>query len=288
MAIAKDHETTHEECETAPSPTDLYLFFQTVIGVLPLDPGAPPPADLEERVTSYMTKAAKEAKLRTSWLVPDDAYDAALGRSCRGMLQDARFFDGARALAAKIAPHAASNGLTQVLLKMCSPGVPDVYQGCETWNLSLVDPDNRRPVDWGRLAVLAADDAPASELMRRYWDGAIKARVTKNLLRARRDDPELFLDGAYEPIDAGEHVIAFARRLHGRALVAVAARLPYGLVGGQSRFAVGDAWGDAAIAVEPGDYVDRITGERIAVGSRLLLRDAFRIAPVAALARARG
>jgi (1->4)-alpha-D-glucan 1-alpha-D-glucosylmutase len=279
---AREHETK-EEGETAPGASDAYLFFQTVVGALPLDPRADPPDDFADRVCAYMAKAAKEAKTRTSWIVPNDAYDAALARFCREMLQDARFLDEARALAARIAPHGASNGLTQAVLKLCSPGVADVYQGSEAWNLSLVDPDNRRRVDFDRLGRLLADDAPADELLRRFWDGAIKVRVTRALLAARRADPELFVEGAYEPIDGGEHVVAFARRAGERVLVAIAARLPYGLVGGEAAFPVDAWWGDASIAVAPGVYEDLLTGARLEVGPRLPLRDALRTLPVAAL-----
>jgi (1->4)-alpha-D-glucan 1-alpha-D-glucosylmutase len=150
--------------------------------------------------------------------------------------------------------------------------VPDVYQGCETWSLSLVDPDNRQPVDFaGRrqaLADLRARGEPTPELARdlvaSFADGRIKLHVSRIGLRLRREIPALFLDAAYEPLEGTEHVVAFQRSLHDRRLVCVVPRLTARLTRGERPWALAEAWGDARLKLPvPGRYRNVFTGERL-------------------------
>ncbi|MEX2230150.1 MAG: malto-oligosyltrehalose synthase [Dehalococcoidia bacterium] len=225
----------------APSRTDEYAFYQSLLGTWPPD-AERPPLEHGERLRAYARKAAREAGERTDWLDPDADYEAALDRFIAGALSDDAFIAAARPLAARVARLGALNGLAQLVLKIAAPGVPDTYQGAEVWGLSLVDPDNRRPVDFGarRAALAALGDGPLppgalGDLLAAWPDGRVKLFVLSRALRARRRDPALFVDGEYEPMRAigerAEHVIAYARTLDRRVAIAVVPRLPAALTG---------------------------------------------------------
>jgi (1->4)-alpha-D-glucan 1-alpha-D-glucosylmutase len=231
----------------APSRADEYLLYQTLLGTLPfggLDAAAVPA--YEQRVLQYMQKAAREAKLRTRWTQPDAQYEAALEALVQGILSD-RSAGGCLAdiqrLADRLSWFGAWNGLTLTLLKYTSPGVPDLYQGSELVDLSLVDPDNRRPVDYElrmkRLDELRAmadePDLPARlrSLAEAPHDGSAKLWFMWRLLSMRREHEELFREGSYEGLKVegplARHVVAFVRRHEGRMLVVVAGRLFAGI-----------------------------------------------------------
>ncbi|MEO8714280.1 MAG: malto-oligosyltrehalose synthase, partial [Acetobacteraceae bacterium] len=178
-------------------------------------------------------KALHEAKLRTSWLAPDAAYEEAARSFLDAVMDDDGFAAEAAGFAARIGPAGAINGLAQVVLKLTVPGVPDLYQGTEFWDQSLVDPDNRRPVDFAaRMTALEAAEAPAA-LAQTWRDGRVKQAAIARVLTLRRQAPELFARGDYTPIAAAgpcaKRVIAFARRDGDAALLVVVARLPFGL-----------------------------------------------------------
>ncbi|UVH54959.1 malto-oligosyltrehalose synthase [Variovorax paradoxus] len=229
----------------APSRADEYLLYQTLLGTLPpggLDAGTVP--GYSDRIWQYMQKAAREAKLRTRWSQPDADYEAALERFVRELLADpekgACLADIQR-LADTLSWFGAWNSLTLTLLKYGSPGVPDLYQGSELIELSLVDPDNRRPVDYAlrqrRLAALRAmvgqeGDGLAARvrsMVEAPHDGRAKLWFIWRLLSLRREQPLLFSEGSYEPLAVegplSKHVVAFARRHEGQVLVVVAGRL---------------------------------------------------------------
>lgn len=207
-----------------------YLLYQTLIGAWPSEDVTP---DFISRIQAFMIKAAREGKEQTSWLNPSEAYENAL-RVFVEMLLDERqselFLREFSAFAQRTALIGALNSLTQVTLKATMPGVPDFYQGSEFWDLSLVDPDNRRPVDF--LARRAALDENRvldwSVLVADWPSGKIKLALTQHLLTMRSGNPELFADGEYVALDVtgpdAEHVIAFARRLHDRSVVTLALR----------------------------------------------------------------
>ncbi|WP_119679255.1 malto-oligosyltrehalose synthase [Indioceanicola profundi] len=223
------------ERRPAPGRNDEYLLYQTLVGAWPLDLG-PQDADglaaLAERLQAYMLKAVRESKFRSNWAQPDTDYEEALQRFIHGILDPERsqhFLQDLTGFIARIAPVGAVNGLSQTLLAATVPGVPDLYQGTEFWDLSLVDPDNRRPPDWVRLN-RALDDASSPETLLENWrDGRIKQHVWATALAHRRDDPALYADGDYVPVEASgaqaERVVAFLRRAEGRVALVVAPRL---------------------------------------------------------------
>ncbi|HEX6245529.1 MAG TPA: malto-oligosyltrehalose synthase, partial [Polyangiales bacterium] len=228
-----------------------------------------------------MRKATREAKLHTSWMRIDEAYEQAVTSFVQRAVDNPEFRRELGALVDECAPYAAANGLAQVLLKLCSPGVADTYQGAELWNTSLVDPDNRRDVDFGQrarwLSLLRertqeqpivggaqrmGDVALASELLERHADGLVKLYVTHLTLLLRRNLRTLFQRGEYEPLVAGEHVVAFARSFERSRVVVCAPRFSYKLTGGRAPFACGDVWRNTSLALPgQGRYRNVFTGE---------------------------
>ena len=185
-------------------------------------------------MAGWWRKALREAKLNSSWAAPDEDYEGA----CEAFLAAA--LDGGRSAAFladltgfvdEIAPAGALNGLVQALLRCASPGMPDLYQGCEGWDLSLVDPDNRRPVDYRARQAWLAEETPFEALLGSWRDGRVKQRLIATVLDLRRRWPELFAEGDYAPLalegEAAGRVIAFLRR-NGAATVLVAAPLCLG------------------------------------------------------------
>jgi (1->4)-alpha-D-glucan 1-alpha-D-glucosylmutase len=291
----------------APSRQEEHLLYQTLLGTFPPGPfDAPALAAYRERIERYMLKAVREAKRHSSWINPDAEYEAAVSAFVAGLLRDGEgnlFLDDLRAQAAPIAWFGALNSLSMTLLKLASPGVPDLYQGTELADLSLVDPDNRRPVDYAlrertldELASPAADADPATHVRAlggRLPDGRAKLWLAWRALTARRRDPELFERGDYTPLAASGakagHVVAFARRHAGRVAIAVAGRLFLQLVGERGRLPIGaEIWQDTAIDLGPlgerARYLNALTGETVdAAGPKLALGAAFASFPAALL-----
>ena len=247
----------------APSSNDEYLLYQTLIGTWPCE--RPSGRALEEyrgRIAGYMRKAAREAKLHTGWVTPDADYEAALERFVERLLADSarnRFLDVLDNEARVVARFGASNSLAQVLIKCTAPGVPDFYQGCETWNLRLVDPDNRQPVDFAAnerlLESVARGSGDVEYLFTEGDAGGIKLFVAQRALQVRADHPELFAAGNYVQLQAQgvleEHVIAFSRTHAGMAAVVLATRWPLLLAGSSDGIFVGKAWRETEVALPP-------------------------------------
>ncbi len=246
---------------TGPDARDEYMLYQMLVGAWPFELT---PTDVDglaalcERIAAWQEKAVREAKRRSGWVEPNLAYE----QGCKQFLQKlldprlaAAFLRDLSDFVASIAAAGALNGLTQTLLRLSTPGVPDLYQGCEWWDLSLVDPDNRRPVDFAaRSAALRAE--PADDEILRYWqDGRIKQQVISRLLTYRARVPELFAEGLYVPLrvsgSMAPHLIAFARVLKsGPTLLVLAPRLPAGLLRGKGELVLtADIWGDTSIAL---------------------------------------
>jgi (1->4)-alpha-D-glucan 1-alpha-D-glucosylmutase len=211
----------------SPSVGHEYMLYQTLVGAWL--PGAIDD-EFVQRIEGYAIKAAREGKLETSWLNPDEAYENGLREFVRAVLDRNRagaFLESYEDFARRTALLGALNSLTQLVLKATMPGVPDFYQGTETWDLSLVDPDNRRPVDFtARRTALDACAAPDWAGLAAHWpDGRIKLALTHRLLTLRNERPALFAEGAYEPVEVTgpdrEHILAF-RRTRGRDRVVVA------------------------------------------------------------------
>ncbi len=208
---------SHRREGPMPSPGDEAMLYQMIVGAWPFegDLGA-----YAERLAGWQLKALREAKLATDWTAPNLEYEDAARSFLYTIMSDAAFVEEARAFADRIGPAGAVNGLTQTLLKLTVPGVPDFYQGAEFWDLSLVDPDNRRSVDFpSRVAALDADQSPV-ELAASWRDGRVKQAVIHRALAFRREQPELFARGSYLPLAVSgplsQHIVAFARS-HGRA-----------------------------------------------------------------------
>lgn len=236
---------------TWPSQNDIWLLFQTLVGMWPAHPPTEAEReDLRQRVQAYMRKAIREAKLNTSWVCPASEYEDAVERYVDGVLRSgpSPFADELQKFTARIAPFGFRNSLAQLALKFTAPGVPDLYQGCEHWNFSLVDPDNRRPVDYGALAqslesveALYRQGWPLADhwrtLERNAADGRIKQLATWRLLRLRRERHVLFRNAGYLPLSvegpAAEHAVAFARVHEREAVLVVVARLAYTLCDGE-------------------------------------------------------
>ena len=244
-----------------PDPGFGSLLWQAVLGAWPTDPHP----DLRARLHGYAEKAMREAGDRTAWTRPDASYEAAVHAAVDAAFDDDRVGAVLTALLRQIREPGDSNALAAKLLSITIPGVPDVYQGSELWETSLVDPDNRRPVDFDhRAAVLAgtADDPAAAKL-----------RVVQAALTLRRDRPELFT--AYTPVPAtgtaAEHVLAFDRG----GAITVVTRLPVGL-------AARGGWGDTALVLPEGDWRDVISDRPVSAA----LDEVLAGSPVALLVRA--
>lgn len=271
------HHRTLVDGEPAPDRNDEYRFYQALLGIWPPEPDVPAgsaPAGLVDRLQAYMIKAVKEAKLHTSWLTPNEPYEQAVTRFVAGALGDAKFLRAFQPFQARVAAAGMVNSLAQLTLKVGSPGAPDFYQGTELWDLTLVDPDNRRPVDFGlRRDMLAGVEAllalepdargPAIALRASRWqDGGIKLAVTLAGLRLRRDWPEVFLSGDYVPLDIESTVdaslIAFARVLDDRAAVFVAPRFCASMTDADHPLPIGgEKWKTSRVLLPP-ELADRV------------------------------
>ncbi|MDN4999732.1 malto-oligosyltrehalose synthase [Bradyrhizobium sp. GCM10027634] len=265
----------------APSATFEYMLYQTLLGALPL---AGPDAGFVERIQAYALKAAREGKEETSWLNPHQAYENGVTSFIAKILDPAlsgEFLQALQTLARRVALLGALNSLSQLTLKATLPGVSDFYQGTEYWDLSLVDPDNRRAVDFAaRKAALASLDTPHwSELIKSWPDGQLKLAWTRHLLKLRNRLADVFAQGDYQPLEVrgahADHVIAFARR-HGRAAAIV-------VVG--CRFAPFTQAGREWPALEGFDATVDITGYSAPdlVNGELPVAQAFRDFPAAVL-----
>ncbi|HDZ56083.1 MAG TPA: malto-oligosyltrehalose synthase [Pseudomonas xinjiangensis] len=242
----------------APSPADELIIYQTLLGSWPpeVDPdNAEQMTIYLERLTGWQEKALREAKLKSSWSAPNGPYETACREFLGSLLtaNDARELRHAlAAAAASLAPAGALNSLTQTLLRMTVPGVPDLYQGAEFWDFNLVDPDNRRPVDFAPRIRSLNDMPEKSELVEHWRDGRIKQWLIRCVLSVRSIQPQLFSLGAYIPLEVeGEHagrVIAFARRYEGDYMIIIAPLHVAGLLAGQPTPHVRpDQWGDTRV-----------------------------------------
>ena len=255
--------------EELPDRNIEYLFYQTLVGAWPI--GA-------DRMLPYMEKAAREAKTHTFWTEQNERYEAALRRFVEDALRDSEFHHMLEEFVAPLVPLGRVNSLAQTLLKLTCPGVPDTYQGTELWDLSLVDPDNRRPVDYLRRQQLLEEvkGASAEVVMSRTDEGLPKLFVTHVALHIRRDNSEWFgPHGAYKPLFAegskNNHVVAFTRA---ERCLTVVPRFPLQLNG---------EWGDTTLTVPSGEWRNLFTGE-VTTGSPKLA-DLMKRFPVALLVK---
>jgi (1->4)-alpha-D-glucan 1-alpha-D-glucosylmutase len=243
------------------------LLWQAVVGAWPIE---------RPRLHAFAEKAAREAGVSTTWIDSDNVFEQRLHALVDAVYDDAELHAGIIGMADRLVPFGRSNSLSAKLIQLTGPGVPDVYQGTEMWDLSLVDPDNRRPVDYSRRTeLLARIDSGVQPGLATDDEGAVKLLVTSRALRLRRDRPELFT--GYTPIagvgPAADHLFAFDR---GGALT-LATRLPAGLAGG-------GGWRDTTVELPAGSWVDELTGQRF-TGGPLPVAAVLHRYPVALLVR---
>ncbi len=288
--------------QPAPHPNDEYLLYQALVGAWPSDAAKPEVlGELRSRVSAYMLKAVREAKARTSWTSPNPAYEDATARFVENVLTrtpDNTFLPDFAEFQRTTAFFGKLNSLAQTLLKMTAPGVPDFYQGTELWDFNLVDPDNRRVVDYelrkrlledarDRWNAAALDRAEfLSRLLRESDNGQVKLWLIWRALGFRLGHRELFDRGGYTPIRVfgarDKHVVAFARTFAERAVVAIAPRLVFELAGGIEQWPLGEAvWADTTVDLSglpcAGECRDVLTGE---VQGRELGSDQLKLAKV--------
>ncbi|HMC09109.1 MAG TPA: malto-oligosyltrehalose synthase [Actinomycetota bacterium] len=282
MKINERHRTRREGAEW-PDRNVEYLFYQTLVGAYPLE---------EDRALSYLQKASKEAKEHTSWTDPNPVYDEALAAFVKGVMGDEQFQRELRSFVEPLWVAGWVNGLAQTLLLLTSPGVPDVYQGTELWDLSLVDPDNRRLVDFGlrRELLERVRRARPEDLWSQVASGAPKLAVIQAALRVRRRLPGPFRAGSeYLPLSAtgpaAGRVVAFSR---GGAVITVVPRLVLGLMGdgagGRWELSPEAAW-QTVIELPAGRWKDEISGREHS--GPVALGDLLDVLPVALLVRSR-
>ena len=261
--------------EGMPDANDEYLLYQTLLGTYPFEENEL--ADFPDRIKDYILKAVREAKVYTAWLRPDEAYEQAFLSFIDRILEDTDFLQQFKPFQQKIAEYGIYNSLSQVLIKNTAPGVPDLYQGAELWELSLVDPDNRRPVDYQKRREFLEDIKTRSsqdilqlikELITTKENGKIKLFLTHQLLNARKKYSELFLNGDYQEIEViGEHqdsIIAFSRNYRDKTVVAIAPRFLTKIIKpGQLPLGM-EVWSDTSLKLANNNWHNLIDGQTIA------------------------
>ena len=287
-----------------PSRNDEYLLYQTLVGVWPLgNPDDAGWAAFSDRIVSYMMKAAREAKAHSSWINPNTVYEEGVTYFVRSLVApgtDNRFLVDFLPFQRRIARLGMFNSLSQVLIKLTAPGVPDIYQGNELWDFSLVDPDNRRPVDYEQRRAMLAElqsifavdsretASRAHGLLQSMEDGRIKLYLNWKTLSLRQQEEALFCDGEYLPLKAegnrAEHLCAYARRGEGNAAIVIAPRWFAALSEGEQNLPLGAGiWADTRIVVplaEAGSqWVNVFTDEVLALREQdgLLFLDAAEV-----------
>ena len=284
----------------APDANEEYLLYQTLLGTWPVDAAGAAESSASpeyiERIQAYMDKALNEAKVNTSWIQPNAQWLGTVREFVAKILHPSeknRFLPMLHPMVQEIARLGAVNSLTQTLLKFTSPGVPDIYQGNEIWDFSLVDPDNRRPVDYklrhNMLEALA--NADPGQLMQQWPDGRIKMFLTQRLLQFRREHADLFRNGDYRPLEVSgafaDCAIGFTREFGDRQMVVITPRL----VSRVGFPPLAEKWQDTAVELSETfaakGWRDIFTGGELRCENRRLpLSDAFRILPFGVLTNA--
>jgi (1->4)-alpha-D-glucan 1-alpha-D-glucosylmutase len=275
--------------DAGPSPADELMLYQMLVAAWPLDLQADDPHGLARfaaRIAAWQQKALREAKLVSEWAAPNESYEAACDEFLRGTLDPTRpVLADIIAFAERLGAPGAINGLAQTLLRLTAPGVPDLYQGTEFWDQSLVDPDNRCPVDFAARDSALADHRAPESLLETWRDGRVKQSIIACTLALRRESPELFVQGDYVKLEAdGEraaNILAFTRR-HGEEKIVVAiTRLSENLVT-NTPLVSKSSWGDTMIPLPGGNWTDVFTGVTH-TGGRLEMHDLLSQLPIALL-----
>jgi (1->4)-alpha-D-glucan 1-alpha-D-glucosylmutase len=294
------------ESGSAPTRNDEYLLYQTLVGVWsPEEPGE----TLLARLQAYLIKAAREAKRATSWMNPNADYEEAISTFAARLFENPdqnAFLRDFAAFAATTTYFGHLNSLAQTVLKLTSPGVPDTYQGTEVVSLALVDPDNRRPVDYEKSARMlqeiidsCQEGSGASMLASEFTNphsGRAKLFVTWRLLQLRRQFAEVFARGDYEPLQVSgackDHVLAFSRTAGETTIVVMLAKWLAQLMNGELALPAGAVWADTLVGLSResvSQWHECLTGEVIAAEpGGLRVSAAFKSLPVAVVVNQRG
>ena len=272
----------------APDAIDEFAFYQTLASAWPIDGHRD--EDFAQRIAQWWTKALRESKRHTSWIAPNVAYEESCLSFLEATLANAEFTADVSAYVDSIAAAAALASLAQTFLRLTTPGVPDLYQGAEFWDFSLVDPDNRRAVDFvARVRSLDKRQSPADALQD-WRDGGVKQSLIARTLHHRAEWPALYASGDYVPLAIigarAAHVVAFERRLEGARLLCVVSRWAQSLLGEPLREPSIDsaAWEDTAVTLDAGNFVDVLNGGEVtATGGVLPVTDVLARFPVALL-----
>ncbi|HVE21032.1 MAG TPA: malto-oligosyltrehalose synthase [Acidocella sp.] len=275
--------------EVGPSPADELMLYQTLVAAWPLGLVAQDQAGLDSftrRVAGWLEKSVREAKLVSEWAAPNEEYETAARNFLSATLDPSRPVLGEIiAFAERLGPAGALNGLAQTLLRLTAPGVPDLYQGTEFWDQSLVDPDNRRPVDFAvRQQALRQGLRPAA-LLESWASGAVKQAVIARTLALRQEWPALFAKGNYIKLEAegamAPHILAFSRSENKKQIVVAVTRLAARFLGDAPLLPAAD-WGDTALTLPGALWVD-VFGERHVTGARIEAKTLFADFPIALL-----
>lgn len=283
-----------------PDGNDEYFLYQTLIGAWPFSDAEYP--EFTARITRYIVKAVREAKVHTAWLKPDTEYETAYISFVEKILDRSganTFLEELIPFCRRISHYGILNSLSQTLLKITSPGVPDFYQGSELWDLSLVDPDNRRPVDFEKRRAMLADireqnDADigrlVQDLLSTREDGKVKLFLIYRVLKARTENREIFCSGAYHPLESAgrfrDHVIAFAWRYQRQWALVIVPRFLSHLIH-EGAFPLGrHVWQDTGVIMPdgaPAEWRNVITNEVLSASKILSVGDILLSFPVAFL-----
>ncbi len=271
-----------------PDRNEEYLLYQTLLGVWPLYPAGVGEEFFKKRIRDYMLKAGREAKVNTSWISPNGPYEDALLKFIDALLSHEPFLNDFELLAKKVAYFGMLNSLSQTLLKITCPGTPDFFQGTEIWDFSLVDPDNRRPVNFdirkemlrtmrNRMKMNQTElTGLAKELIQNWRDGRIKLYVTFRSLNYRKANHQLFMEGSYVPLMGEgilkENVVAYARQGEGKTILVIVPRFLTRLLPSIEALPLGEVWEDSWMAI-PGEvsgneFHNIFTGEMVPVVER--------------------
>ncbi len=283
-----------------PDANDEYFLYQTLIGAFPFDEGEY--SEFVERIKTYVVKAVREAKVHTAWLKPDEEYEDKFRYFVEQILkpsEENQFLQKLKLFQEKIAYYGVFNSLSQTLLKMTAPGVPDFYQGSELWDFSLVDPDNRHPVDFEKRAYFLNEIQQQGQtdivglieqLMTNYQDGRLKLFLINQVLSARKENSAVFQQGAYIPLEVTgqyrENLIAFARHHGNTTAIAIAPRFLTRLVD-EDTYPLGqEVWEDTSIIIPQklqAPWQEIISDRQISLGDILSIGEVLQHFPVALL-----
>jgi isoamylase len=289
-ALAQKHKSGAADAE-APTRRDEYMYYQALVGAWPFGwDGQAERASFVARMQAFMLDATRDAQDHTSWVSPDTGYDDAVARFVAGTLDDDAFRAPVAEFCHGLGSYGATNAIAKVLLRLCSPGVPDTYQGAELWSQELADPDNRVEVDYARRRALLAEISSSTDraalierLLDRWTDGALKLFVTHVALEARAERREVFVHGDHAALPAGQHLIAFIRTTAQASVIVCAPRFPRRLTQGQHPWTLGPVWGDQTLLVPAGRYRDAFTQREYQTHGTLHLAQVFETFPLALL-----